>query len=167
MTKHMQLLVLRHGIAEAFGADGSDASRHLTREGVEKTRTAAKGLAFLGPRPVKILTSPKTRAVQTADILGEVFDVKPQVLRSLGEASAAKILADLAKHRKDVVCIVGHEPVLSRLIELACGAEAPGGFIEMKKAGCASLHLIYDDAGPTQAGQLMWLATPRMLRHLA
>lgn len=166
MTKHMQLLVVRHGIAEAAGPDGTDASRRLTQEGVEKTRSAARGLAFVGPRPMTILTSPRVRAMQTAEILGQVFDLPPQTLRSLGDASPARILTDLARHRKDVVCIVGHEPVLSRLVELACGAQTPGGFIEMKKAGCACLDLVYDEQGPAHPGQLLWLATPRMLRRM-
>ncbi len=166
MTKHMQLLVVRHGIAEAVGPDGSDASRRLTEEGVEKTRSAARGMAFIGPRPMRILTSPRVRAVQTAEILGQVFDLPPQPLKSLADASPVNILSDLARYRKDVVCIVGHEPVLSRLVELACGASVPGGFIEMKKAGCACLDLVYSEQGPAQPGQLLWLATPRMLRRM-
>lgn len=163
----MQLLVVRHGIAETFGPDGSDASRRLTPEGIEKTRAAAKGLAFIGPRPAAILTSPRVRAAQTADIIGQVFDVVPQVLKSLGDGSPARILEDLTRHRKDAVCIVGHEPVLSRLIELACGAALPGGFVEMKKAGCACVDLTFSEHGLAQPGRLLWLATPRMLRKMA
>jgi phosphohistidine phosphatase len=166
MIKHMQLLVVRHGIAEAFGPDGSDASRRLTPEGIEKTRGAARGLAFLGPRPTVLFTSPRVRAAETARLIGEAFDVVPQVLKSLGEGSPTKVLEDLIRHRKDAMCIVGHEPVLSRLVELACGAARPGGFIEMKKAGCACLELTMTEHGLTQPGQLLWLATPRMLRKM-
>jgi phosphohistidine phosphatase len=162
----MQLLVARHGIAEPFGPDGSDASRRLTPEGIEKTRAAARGLVFLGPRPDVIFTSPRVRAAETARIIGQAFDIEPRVLKSLAEGSPAAVLQDLAANRRDTLCIVGHEPVLSRLIELACGA-SPGGFIEMKKAGCACLELTLSPHGMVHPARLLWLATPRMLRKLA
>ncbi len=161
----MQLLVVRHGIAEAFGPDGSDATRRLTSEGIEKTRAAARGLAYLGPRPRALFASPRVRAAETAAIIGEVFDVVPQILKSLGDGSPSQILDDLTRRRDDTVCIVGHEPVLSRLVELACGA-SPGGFIEMKKAGCACLDLTMTEHGLVRPGRLLWLATPRMLRKM-
>jgi len=73
----MQLLVFRHGIAEDDSAGGSDFSRQLTDEGVDRTRRAAAGLRKVAPSPQVILTSPKVRARQTADLAGEAFDRSP------------------------------------------------------------------------------------------
>jgi len=69
----MKLYIFRHGIAEDVGPDGTDDSRRLTREGVDKTRKAAAGIARLGAKPDVILTSPKVRAAQTADLAAEVL----------------------------------------------------------------------------------------------
>ncbi|QNN24707.1 phosphohistidine phosphatase SixA [Planctomycetales bacterium ZRK34] len=153
--------MFRHGIAEAHGPDGSDASRRLTSAGVKKTREAAAGLSRFAHVPEVILTSPLTRAVQTADILGATLDLRPQVEDVLAYGPAEAVIQMLSERSENTVMLVGHEPTFSQCVERVCtrGAE---GFVQMKKAGCACVS--YD---PGRQGRLMWLASPKMLRALA
>lgn len=163
----MQLILFRHGIAEDRAADGTDASRALTAEGVEKTRAAAAGLARLIERPDAILTSPKVRAMQTAQIVGEALGRPPEVLHALAGESVERVHQALARRREALLIAVGHEPTLSRLIERLCTGGEAAGFIELKKAGAACLDAPLSDQGTVGSARLLWLATPRMLRSLA
>lgn len=163
----MQLLIFRHGIAEDVGPDGDDASRRLTDEGIEKTRKAAQGLAKVAPSPDVILTSPLTRAAQTAAILAEAFGGEPRVMKSLAHGPVGSIVQDLRRRREATVMVVGHEPLLSRLIESLCTGNHPIDFVQMKKAGCALVDTPINDSGVARGGKLLWLATPKMLRAMA
>lgn len=157
----MLVMFFRHGIAEAHGPDGSDATRRLTCSGAKKTREAAAGLARFAHVPEVILTSPLTRAVQTADIVGATFDLRPQIDDVLAYGPAEAVLQMLSQRSENTVMLIGHEPTLSQCVERICtrGAE---GFVQMKKAGCACVS--YE---PGREGRLLWLATPKMLRAAA
>ena len=73
----MELLVIRHGVAEereTFDATGQDDSlRPLTKEGRWKMERVAKGLRRLLPSVNLIATSPFTRALQTARIVADAY----------------------------------------------------------------------------------------------
>ena len=75
----MNLLVVRHGLAEdreAFKRTGrSDDLRPLTDRGRRRMRRNARGLAKV-IRPDLLVTSPLTRAVQTAEILSAAFELE-------------------------------------------------------------------------------------------
>lgn len=158
----MEILLFRHGIAEDVGPDGTDDGRRLTDKGVEKTAQAAKGLAALIERPDAIFTSPKVRARQTAEILGKALGVKPAVMASLaGDDPVAFVReAQALKHKR--VLLVGHEPTLSGAAEWLCTGGRAGGFMEMKKAGCACVEVNRDGSAT-----LLWHATPGMLAAMA
>jgi phosphohistidine phosphatase len=157
------LLVFRHGIAERAAADGTDAARSLTAAGRKKTEAAARGLARMVSPPEAILTSPKQRAVQTADAAARVFGVEPEALDALADGSVDGVVSHLAGRTEDSVMIVGHEPMLSGLVETLCVGEV-GGFVRLKKAGCALLDVDLSTKPPRAS--LAWLATPAMLRSL-
>ncbi|MEX2214580.1 MAG: phosphohistidine phosphatase SixA [Phycisphaeraceae bacterium] len=162
----MQLLIFRHGIAEDRGPDGTDDSRRLTDEGKSKTREAAVGLSCIAPRPDVILNSPLVRAMQTAEIVGDVFDVKPRVCSALGMGPLEDVLRELRKMEEEVVMVIGHEPQLSSLAEILCTGVQPTGFIQMKKAGCIAVETPINE-GKARVGKLLWIATPAMLRAMA
>lgn len=163
----MRLLVFRHGIAEETAADGTDASRVLTPEGVKRTRRAARALARLSDPPDVILTSPKARARQTADAAAEVFARPIEVLDELADGPPGPALRALAGRREETVMIVGHEPMLSELVEQVCTGGRSGGFVDLRKAGCACLDVTLGAGGEATAATLLWLATSKMLRAAA
>lgn len=162
----MRLLVFRHGIAEDRSADGTDASRALTEHGVERTRAAARGLAAFADRPDVILSSPKTRALETAREAAAAFGRDVEVLDELADGPPDAVLRTLAARPEETVMIVGHEPMLSELVEQACTGVRRLGFVDMRKAGCACIDIAFAPGGEPAGAALLWLATPKMLRGL-
>jgi phosphohistidine phosphatase len=140
----MRLILIRHGKAEdreAFAKEGEDDSqRPLTPAGKRQMKRAAKGLRRLVGKIDLMATSPLKRAVQTAGIVYDAFDGKPEFLEldllSGDGQDPAKFVAWLKQHDLDgpetTVAIVGHEPDLGRWASwLASGQKK--GFIELKK----------------------------------
>ena len=162
----MRLLVFRHGIAEDHSADGTDAARALTAQGVERTAAAARGLAAFADSPDVILSSPKTRALETARAAAAAFGGEVEVVAELADGAPTEALRALAARTEATVMIVGHEPMLSELIEQVCTGDRRRGFVDMRKAGCACLDVTLAPGGDAMAATLLWLATPKMLRGI-
>ena len=119
----MELLVVRHGRAEdheTFAARGEpDSQRPLTAKGISRVKKAAHGLRGQIPSIDLVVSSPLRRAIQTARIIAEAYEGVRLVERdelTPGKAPKHLIhwLTTLRQHK--TVCIVGHEPDLSKLI---------------------------------------------------
>ena len=158
----MRITFFRHGIAEDRGGK-PDAERALTEEGVKKTRRAAKGLAKVADQPDAILTSPKTRAVQTADLVAEAFGAKHATLDALGSADTDAILHALGERGESELLLVGHEPDFSELVERLCFGRAHER-VDLKKAGCAIVDC--PEGVRDGGGELSALLPPKVLRSL-
>ena len=165
----MQLLVVRHGIAEdrEVWAPQDDKLRPLTDDGKKKMKEAAKGLRSLVPRLDVLATSPLTRAMQTAQVLEKVYD-KPDpvavdaLVPGQRPAALAAWLRTQAVHK--VVAVIGHEPGLGAAVSwLAAGIER--SFVELGKGGACLLDL----GERIEAGEamLLWLLRPSQLRALS
>ena len=163
----MRLLIVRHGIAEEASPGLSDAKRELTAEGVARTREAAKGLASFAEPPELVLSSPKARAKATAEIFASAWDVAVESADVLAEGSVESVAKMIARRREHSLMLVGHEPTLGHLVGLLSAGETKRPFVQMKKAGCACVELEVSRAGEITGGELLWLATPGMLRKLA
>ncbi len=163
----MQLYLFRHGIAEDVSADGSDFSRRLTKEGIDRTRRAVGGLSRLIDPPEHILSSPKVRAVETARLAAEVFERDITTEDALAHEALDPIIEAVRGHRAESLMLVGHEPTFSRLAEQLCTAGRAADFIELKKAGCLAIDL--RPGGPLSGPRavLLWALTPKVLRKLA
>lgn len=161
----MELVLFRHGIAQDRSGGMADADRPLTEVGVEKTRKAAAGLAKLIDRPRTVLTSPKLRARQTADLLCEALEMEAEaeVFAPLGDHDLAAMVEAIADRAESSIVAVGHEPSLSAMVEVLAAGRSRGA-VQLKKAGAAMLK-VEGRPGP-ERGTLMWLATPKMLRKL-
>jgi phosphohistidine phosphatase len=122
------LWLLRH--AEA--ADGTpDDERPLTERGIVQAQDAGRALAALGVSIDACLSSPKLRALQTAQHacapLGVEVSVEP---RLAGEPfDAYDIVAGLGD-----VLLVGHDPSFTLTLHDLTGAQA-----RMKKGGVAGI----------------------------
>jgi phosphohistidine phosphatase len=163
------LLLLRHGIAEDPVTGRDDASRPLTAEGIKKTRQAAAGLARVIDPPDLILTSPKLRARQTADLVADAFGLQAQSLTDLAAEAPDRILRKLHRYPQDTLLVVGHEPTFSRIVSLLCTTDPDADLLELKKAGCACVQLdpAPDSAPANPHARLLWLLTPAILRALS
>jgi phosphohistidine phosphatase len=163
------LLVVRHAEAEepadAAREGRSEAERRLTREGARLMKKGARGLATLVDPPALILSSPLTRAVQTADALADAFpDAERERHARLAPGfDPAKLLAWLGD-RRGMVVLVGHEPDLSQWIGYAVSG-IPRSLVRMKKGSVCRLEL----PAPAAAGEaeILWLLTLKQLAALA
>jgi phosphohistidine phosphatase len=141
------LWLLRHGDAE----DGSpDAERELTEKGREQSRRAGAALAALGVELDACLTSPKTRAAQTAELACEALGVEPEQEPKLagGPFDAEALAAGLG----DEVLLVGHDPDFSMAVHDLTGAQ-----VRMKKGGLAGID----------RGELKVLLRPAELKRIS
>src|ERR1700722_5771540 len=79
----MRVYLMRHGIA--IDRDDPDcpeeAQRYLTPKGVQRTQSAAFGLAELGVKPKGLRTRPYIPALKTPEIVWEALDIDPKDLR--------------------------------------------------------------------------------------
>lgn len=159
----MKLYFFRHGHAEdAAGPDFDDFARRLTVKGVERSGAAGRALRRLGVRPIRLFSSPRVRARQTAEVLSEALGMSVSVRDELNFGfnvdHVTSLIADLGAEEE--VLFVGHEPDLSIIVLTLVG----GGEIVMKKGGLARVDVFSRD--PLR-GVLVWLLPPRLLDALA
>ena len=164
----MQLFIVRHGIAvdREDPKCPADPERFLTDEGIEKTRQVAKGVAEVGAVPDLMISSPYLRAAQTAEIFAEQFEYSKQRVRKsdllLPGAEPLQLFRELAKDKDlSVVFVFGHAPHLDDLIATALGVKHH--LSSLKKAGVALIEL---KRMVPPSGELIWLATPKLLRKV-
>ena len=156
----MHLYFLRHGVAEDAAPGQSDASRKLTESGRVKMRKEAEFLARLDLKLDAVYSSPYPRASETAGIVQEIAQF-PDVLEDKRLASGVFGLGELqaiaaGKPFESRLLFVGHEPDLSGLIQILCGAT-----IDMKKGALACLEVSRLES---HGGVLRWLLPPAVMR---
>lgn len=163
----MQIYVVRHGIAidREDPKCPADPERYLTEEGLEKTKKVAAGVAALTASADLLLSSPYVRAMQTAEIFADALEYPKQKIRRsdllLPGAEPSLFFRELAKDKQTATLFVfGHAPHLDDLIATALGSKHH--ITSLKKAGVALLEL--KRVSPP-SGQLVWLATPKVLRR--
>ncbi len=155
----MIVYVVRHAEAVEESDTLQDKWRFLTENG----RSVAKKMSVLiskyGPKTRLTITSPLTRAAQTAEITAENACRRNVVVASellLPGADIGPLIAHL-KECKDAkrAMLVGHEPQLGILVAALLGRE--GDTISLKKGACVALKLDPDSADKP-AGFLWYLA---------
>jgi phosphohistidine phosphatase len=162
----MQLYIVRHGIAvdREDPKCPADPERFLTNEGIEKTREVAQGVAEVAAVPDLMMASPYLRAVQTAEVFAAVLEYSKQRIRKsdllLPGAEPLQLFRELAKDKDlSTVFVFGHAPHLDDLI--ATGIGTKHHISSLKKAGVALVEL---KRLVPPSGELVWLATPKLLR---
>jgi phosphohistidine phosphatase len=163
----MDIYVVRHGIAidREDPKCPPDPERYLTEEGIEKTKRVAAAVAALGASPDLLLSSPYVRAMQTAEIFASALDYSKQKIRQtdllLPGTEPSLLFRELAKDKHtSTLFVFGHAPQLDDIIAAALGSKHH--ITSLKKAGVALIEL--KRVSPPN-GQLVWLATPKMLRR--
>ena len=166
MAEPITLYLIRHGVAEERGEKWPDDTlRPLTTRGKARLRESAAGLLALDVRFDEIVTSPLVRARQTADVLASVFAEAPKVtsLTSLaGGNRVVDVIADLAKFAKrQHLALIGHEPSIGLLAARLVGSRHA---LPFKKGAVCCIQV--EALPPEGAGDLIWFATPKMLRSI-
>ena len=163
----MMLYIMRHGLAEEPTPKGDDDARKLTTEGVDKIRKAAAGLRSAGYTFETILSSPITRARETAEIVAREFEgLKPRIVPELttGASPIAALEALIKLQLPESAVAVGHEPTLSRLASLLLTGSSESVEIGLKQGGVIALE--FGDRIERGGAKLRWMMTQRQLRKL-
>ena len=135
----MDLILWRH--AEAKDGDGpvADTDRELTARGIKHAQEIAEWLREQKLSRVTVLSSPATRSVQTAEMLGLPVKIKTQL--GVGASTADLLGAADWPDQSGAIILVSHQPALGRLASLLlAGTEADW---TIKKAGIWWLSLIH------------------------
>jgi phosphohistidine phosphatase SixA len=159
MAARTQLHLLRHadaGDPEAWHRP--DAERPLSAKGRAQAKAIAGHLRAIGFAPDTVLTSPKVRAVETAepvaDALGVRVSVDDRLAGGMGLQDLAAVLTDAGEPRRPV--LVGHDPDFSWLSSELVGTE-----VSLKKGALIRIDL--DGPPAPGAGRLRWLIPPELL----
>ncbi len=145
----MELFLVRHAIAVPQAEGVPDAGRTLTDDGRKRFNQVARGLDRIGIRFDRVLHSPWTRAVETADLLSRVLVGESAVEVGLAREPDAELIGRLAAQGEKVAA-VGHEPWMSELLALlVTGSKTHAARFAFKK------------------GQVAWLAGEAKLRGMA
>ncbi len=162
----MLLLLVRH--ANAGARDPAqwpdDRDRPLTDKGRKVQRDVSRALRRMDLVPQLVLTSPWTRAAQTAEILVEAARVeKPPVpCEPLAEDPDLIRLADYVGEpgQAEIVALVGHSPWMEELAAILLGGSTSGLRIDFPKSGVMGVDL--PELAPG-AGSLRFFLRPKMV----
>ena len=117
-------------------------------------------LRRIGPKPRLTVTSPLTRAVQTAEIVAEKACRRNMVVANelLLPGAGINELVTYLKGCADAkrVMLVGHEPQLGALVATLLGRE--GQAIPLKKAACVALEIDPEKSG--RPAVFLWYLAP-------
>jgi len=137
----MKVHFIRHAQAIERSTELADEMRNLTCRGRKRFRQVAACLKKTAIDPDFIITSPKVRAVQTAEILSETlrFSGDVRISTALADGPDLAALGSLLKANYEAreLVIIGHEPCLGELISELLQISTPcnlakGSVVSMK-----------------------------------
>lgn len=154
----LELYLLRHAHAgDPSEWAGDDDLRPLSSRGRQQSRDLGEFLARLAFLPDLLISSPKARARQTAELvsaeIGAAVSLDDRLAGALDLDDLSAMLDDLGGQR---VVLVGHDPDFSEVAGALCGF----GRLPLRKGAMARI-----DVGlplDTGGGVLRWLITPEL-----
>jgi phosphohistidine phosphatase len=157
----VNLYFLRHGPAgDREDWHDDDRLRPLTEDGKDKMEKTGETIASLNLGIDLVVTSPLTRAVQTAKIVSKELKLNKSLVEDerLAPGFNKELLSQIINDHPDVdgMLLVGHEPDFSETVRTLIG----GGEIIFKKGGLARVDILDKE---TLTGQLVWIIPPKLL----
>lgn len=135
----MNILIMRHG--DANRSAPSDAERTLTGKGKQSVFDVSQSLKADGFEIECLISSPYTRALETAGIVSDVLGLQAQIIQcqDITPDSPPHIaISSLDKLLKPNTLIVSHLPLVSFLIAQLIGDHGNNG-VPMTTSACAWL----------------------------
>ncbi|MCC7236332.1 MAG: phosphohistidine phosphatase SixA [Bryobacterales bacterium] len=158
----MDVFLLRHGVAENGRPGFADAVRELTSEGRKKVREVVKLARAAGLKPDYILTSPYTRAEQTAGIAAGELEYEGELVRTQAltpHSRPERVWDEVRTYRSSgQLLLVGHEPLFSHLSSYLLNA--PSLIVNFSKG--ALMRIEIEPAGTAPRGVLRWFLPSRL-----
>jgi phosphohistidine phosphatase len=159
-----RLLILRHAKAEKSDGRLPDRERPLTGHGRHDAEGVGRRLAHQDVRPDLIVSSPATRARQTAEVVATELAYPEEAIRldeRVYEAEVTDLLHVVRETSDDtgVILLVGHNPAMAEL-----AAQLTSGAVEhMPTAAlaCVDVETTHWRQIEPGKGSLVFLETPR------
>jgi phosphohistidine phosphatase len=146
----MRAYLARHGKAKTAM---EDSGRGLSVEGTDELENLARFLSASRPSMFTILHSGKTRARETAEILGQSFatDALPEPISDLRPEADLEVMAEVLNRTSNDVLAVGHLPNIERLVSLLLTGNhdlspirfSPGTMVCLERSGAERWTLIW------------------------
>lgn len=112
----MNIYLIRHGDSEKASAHKKDAERKLTPDGEQKLKIAAEGWKLLVPQFSHIISSPISRALQSAELIAQTYNFAGNIItdKRLIFGNKTEGVIDLANEiMGHDMAFIGHEPDFS------------------------------------------------------
>lgn len=166
MSTKLHLYLIRHAKAFPKGkAYPNDALRPLTSEGLQQAEQVQQALARLGITFDVLLSSPWTRAIQTAQALKGSSADQFAVIPELADSNFPALLTALRCFEQEDahIALVGHQPWLEQLASWLITGKSKTMRLNVKKASIIKL------SGVLNAGKvkLHWLLPPAVTAAIA
>ncbi len=161
----MEIYLVRHGAAYT---KEEDPERHLNSDGVNQCHLTGRALKKLDITLDLIVTSPKVRARQTAEIIAEEIgysNAEIKVTEKLEPTAAPKATISYLKDLTDTkrVMLAGHLPLLGHLAsELLSNTSQISLYFEP-----SSVCQINIEQPHSHTGDFRWFLAPEHLRIMA
>jgi len=162
----MVIYFLRHASAgqKHFSNPVNDEKRPIDKIGETQSHDVGRALAYIGVTANVIISSPLTRAMQTADIVAQEIGYEEKIVQDDAlrpEASFEQFKALLARHKdKPAIMVVGHDPSMTEFVNRVLSGGPPMATIEMKKGGVAKV-----EKELRRPAVLRWLMTPKVVQR--
>lgn len=159
----MQLILIRHAEPESGASYAEDALRPLTPHGREVQERVAQALQLQGISPDIVLSSPRIRAVQTAEITAQLLNPELEVKECAvldGGYPTEALLKELQKYSpaSEVIC-VGHIPDMNLWAAALLKGEA-GEAIQFGKSSVCAIS--FDGLPAAGSGRLEFFRRAEM-----
>ena len=160
----MIVYVFRHGHAEAKGSapDRTDEGRRLVPEGKEQVEWACEKAKQLGAVPGVVMSSPRVRGRQTAELTRELMNPKAALVADECLEPGAKVgetYRRLSKLKKDEsVVLVTHLPHLGHLFADMLSWDSVWKNLDFENGAMARVD--FKGLPKPKSGSLVWLISP-------
>jgi phosphohistidine phosphatase len=159
----VELYLLRHADAgDPETWTGPEAERPLSERGQRQAERLGSFLRSIGFHADAVLTSPKLRASQTAELvasaLGLAVSDEERLAGGVTLEEMERILRDAGDPARAL--LVGHDPDFSEIVEALLGG--PG--VPLRKGALARIDA--DRPLTDGGGTLRWLVPPDLLKNL-
>jgi phosphohistidine phosphatase SixA len=158
-SAEVQLHFLRHAHAgDSTRWHGPDAERPLSDRGREQAERMARFIVAAGFRPDLIVSSPKLRALETAEPVASALGLKVAVDEALAGGLELESLENLLSRLDNPArpLLVGHDPDFSEICARLTGAPE----VPVRKGALVRI----DAPRPIEAGTglIRWLVPPEL-----
>jgi len=161
----MDIYFLRHASAGQASLAGNDEKRSIDKTGEQQSHDVGRALAALDLKLDVIISSPLTRAMQTAKIAAAELGHKNEIVTDGAlrpEASYEQFEHLLARFGKNkAMMVVGHNPSMTGFLNRMLAGSDSAEFIDFKKGAVAKV-----EKDRSEAAVLKWYMTPKLLRAI-